>query len=111
VYTEKISSPLAQAAYWENGTSGIGITKSKETFMAIGTQERYREGKVATAIERRTAQIPSDTFLWAAGAAVLTSLVLKASRRNHDSLFVGSWAPTLLLLGVYNKLVKLHGSD
>jgi hypothetical protein len=26
-------------------------------------------------------------------------------------MFVGHWVPTLLLLGVYNKLVKLHGSD
>jgi hypothetical protein len=25
--------------------------------------------------------------------------------------FVGHWAPTFLLLGLYNKLVKLHGSE
>ena len=25
--------------------------------------------------------------------------------------FVGQWAPTLLILGMYNKMVKLHGSD
>ena len=25
--------------------------------------------------------------------------------------FVGHWAPTLLTLGLYNKIVKLHGSD
>jgi hypothetical protein len=24
---------------------------------------------------------------------------------------VGQWAPTLLVLGIYNKLVKQHGSD
>jgi len=24
---------------------------------------------------------------------------------------VGQWAPTLLILGIYNKMVKLHGSD
>jgi hypothetical protein len=27
------------------------------------------------------------------------------------ALFVGHWAPTFLLLGIYNKLVKLLGSD
>ena len=26
-------------------------------------------------------------------------------------LFVGQWAPTFLILGLYNKLVKLLGSD
>ena len=31
--------------------------------------------------------------------------------RNHDALFVGQWAPTFLLLGTYNKLVKLLGHD
>jgi hypothetical protein len=25
--------------------------------------------------------------------------------------FVGQWAPTFLILGLYNKMVKLHGSD
>jgi len=31
--------------------------------------------------------------------------------RNHEALFVGQWAPTFLILGLYNKLVKQHGSD
>ena len=77
--------------------------------MAIELQEKakYREGKVAKAIENQTAKIPSDWFLWAAGGAILASLVLKGTRRHHDATFVGHWAPTLLLLGIYNKLVKL----
>jgi hypothetical protein len=71
----------------------------------------HREGKVAKAIEQQTAKLPSDLFLWAAGGSILASLVLKGAGRNHDALFVGQWAPTFLLLGVYNKIVKLHGSD
>jgi hypothetical protein len=31
--------------------------------------------------------------------------------RDHEALFVGQWAPTILILGLYNKLVKQHGSD
>jgi hypothetical protein len=31
--------------------------------------------------------------------------------RKHDALFVGQWAPTFLILGLYNKLVKVAGSD
>ena len=71
----------------------------------------HTEGKVATAIERQTAKLPSDTFLWAAGASILGSLTLKFMGRDTDALFVGQWAPTFLLLGLYNKLVKLGGHD
>jgi len=31
--------------------------------------------------------------------------------RKDASVFVGQWAPTLLILGLYNKLVKQLGSD
>lgn len=71
----------------------------------------YREGKVASTIERQTAKVPSDAFLWAAGASIATSLTLKLMKRDHEALFVGQWAPTFLLLGTYNKVVKLLGSD
>lgn len=72
---------------------------------------RHSEGSLAKAIEEQTAQIPSDAFLMAAGGAVLLSLTLKASGRDHQALFVGQWVAPLLLLGVYNKLVKVAGSD
>ena len=80
--------------------------------MSETTRHAYPEGKVATAIERQTARlVPSDIFLWAAGAAIATSLILKVQKKDHESHFVGQWVPTLLLLGVYNKIVKLLGSD
>ena len=31
--------------------------------------------------------------------------------KQSASVSVGQWAPTLLILGLYNKLVKQHGSD
>ena len=71
----------------------------------------HREGPIARAIEEQTAKIPSDTFLWAAFGSIALSLILKFTDRRHDALFVGHWAPTFLLLGIYNKLVKQHGSD
>jgi hypothetical protein len=33
------------------------------------------------------------------------------SGKPQASTFVGQWAPTLLILGLYNKLVKQLGSD
>ena len=70
-----------------------------------------REGGLAKPIEEYTARLPSDTFLWLAGGSILGSLALKMSGRDHEALFVGQWAPTFLLLGVYNKIVKVAGHD
>jgi len=36
---------------------------------------------------------------------------LPCAKRKHDALFVGQWAPTLLVLALCNKLVKVAGSD
>jgi hypothetical protein len=71
----------------------------------------HSEGTVARAIEQQTAKLPSDTYLWAAFASIGGSLVLQFMDRKHESLFVGQWAPTFLILGLYNKLVKVAGSD
>jgi hypothetical protein len=71
----------------------------------------HSEGPVARSIEQQTAKLPSDIFLWAAGCSIATSLMLKLFGREHVSLFVGQWAPTFLILGIYNKLVKQLGSD
>jgi hypothetical protein len=75
------------------------------------TQRDHAEGTVARSIEQQTAKLPSDTFLWAAVGAMGTSLTLQMMGKQHASQFVGQWAPTLLILGLYNKLVKQLGSD
>jgi len=72
---------------------------------------QHTEGPVARTIEQQTAKLPSDLFLWAAGGSIATSLLLQCMGKQHESLFVGQWAPTFLILGLYNKLVKLAGSD
>lgn len=73
--------------------------------------QQHSEGQVARMIEEQTAKLPSDTFLWAAGASIIGSMTLKLSGRHQDALFVGQWAPTFLILGLYNKIVKTVGSD
>jgi hypothetical protein len=75
------------------------------------TPPEHQEGVVARTIEQQTAKLPSDTFLWLAGASMATSLTLKLMGKNHDALFVGQWAAPFLLLGIYNKIVKVAGSD
>jgi hypothetical protein len=72
---------------------------------------RTEEGPVARMIEEQTAKLPSDVFLWAAGGSILGSLAFQMMGEEKKAMFVGQWAPTFLILGLYNKLVKLHGSD
>ena len=81
--------------------------------MAFSTPARYdhTEGTVARTIEQQTAKLPSDLFLWAAGASIVASATLQVMGNRQSSFFVGQWAPTLLILGLYNKLVKQLGSD
>ncbi len=71
----------------------------------------HREGKVAKAIEEQTAKLPSDVYLWIALAAMGVALTFKLTGKNYIGLFVGQWASTLLIMGLYNKLVKLEGHD
>ena len=70
-----------------------------------------REGPVARTIEQQTAKLPSDTFLWAAMGSIGVSLAMMLMGEDKKASFIGQWAPTLLILGLYNKMVKLHGSD
>ena len=77
----------------------------------MGQAQQHSEGTVARTIEQQTAKLPSDTFLWAAVGSIGTSAILRLLGKKHASLFVGEWVAPFLLLGVYNKIVKTHGSD
>lgn len=70
-----------------------------------------REDQFTAAIEKTTSQIPSSAYLGAAVASMAVSVGFKIARKDHLALFVGQWAAPFLLLGIYNKLVKQHGSD
>jgi len=70
-----------------------------------------KEDQVTAAIEKFTSQIPSSVYLAAALASIALSLGMKAAKRDHEALFIGQWAAPFLILGIYNKLVKQHGSD
>lgn len=73
--------------------------------------QNIQEGKVAKALEKETAKIPSDIYLWTAVGAMALSMGLMACKRKHAALFFGQWAPSLLIIGLYNKIVKVEGQD
>jgi hypothetical protein len=70
-----------------------------------------QEDQLTAAIEQYTAKAPSSAFLALAVASMAASLTCKVFGRDHASLFVGQWVAPFLLLGIYNKMVKQHGSD
>jgi hypothetical protein len=70
-----------------------------------------QEDQTTAAIEKVTVQLPSSIYLAAALASIAVSVSFKAAKRTDMALFVGQWAAPFLILGIYNKLVKIHGSD
>ena len=79
--------------------------------MPTNNNPEHSEGKVAKAIEQQTAKLPSDLFLWAALGSMAASATLKILGKDKTALFVGQWPAPFLLLGLYNKIVKLEGSE
>jgi hypothetical protein len=84
---------------------------SMATDFARTDVQSHSEGHLARAIEDQTARLPSDAFLWMAVGAMSASATLQMMGNKHASLFIGQWAPTFLIFGLYNKLVKQLGSD
>lgn len=77
----------------------------------MANYQPQKEGRVAKTLEEQTAKIPSDVYLWAAVGAMALSFALFISKQKHASVFFGQWAPSLLVIGLYNKLVKTQGHD
>ena len=55
---------------------------------------------IADAIERATMM-----------ATMGLSLPMMLTGRKEAANFIGQWVPTLLIVGLYNKLVKVQGSE
>jgi hypothetical protein len=77
----------------------------------LGAPPAATEDSVTKALEQYTAAIPSSAYLGVAVGAMGLSLLFQVAGRGKWGNFVAQWVPTWLLLGVYNKLVKLEGHD
>lgn len=87
---------------------------------------RGEEGRTTRAIEKRTSRAPSGVYLALAvgsmvasaaimvadqlrmGGRVMRGGMMSGGRGTGIANFVGQWAPTLLIMGLYNKVVKLE---
>lgn len=66
----------------------------------------HAEDPFTRVLEQQAARVPSDVFLIASILAMGGSLYCYLRGMTDRSLLLGLWAPTLLTMGVYNKLVK-----
>ena len=64
------------------------------------------EDRATEAVEQQTAKMPSLAFLGLAVGAMAASAALVLSGRKEIGNFVGQWAPSILIVGLYNKFAK-----
>lgn len=79
--------------------------------MATNYDVSQREGKVARTIESQTAKLPSDVFLWAGLGLLAAGGIMQLTRVKNAGLYLSELAAPILIMGLYNKLVKLEGHD
>lgn len=89
---------MTRTSYMNMGSSGV-------------MPHQHEEGALTETIEHYTSQVPSGMYLALAVGSIGVSAALHLMGRKQEANFVGQWVPTILLLGLYNKIVKLHGSD
>lgn len=77
-----------------------------------GRPTTLRESSAAKKLKLQPSEIPPSYFLAAAGGVVAISLGLALlNKRKGWANVVGSWVPSLLLLGVYNKINKIYEAN
>ena len=72
---------------------------------------RPTEDQFTKTIESYTAAVPSTGYLAVAIGAMGLSLACQVAGRGEWGNFIAQWVPTWLIIGLYNKLVKLEGHD
>lgn len=76
------------------------------------TDGDYRtEDRFTKTVEEYTAAIPSSAYLGVAVAAMAASFALQVVGQGKWGNFIAQWVPTWLVIGLYNKMVKLEGHD
>jgi hypothetical protein len=105
--TAAATSPIATASQAvRTKQNGKGVNVMQEKVIRGVAEDRF-----TGAIESQTSKVPSSGYLAAAFGAIAVSALLKIARKDDWALVVGQWPAAFMLMGVYNKMVKQHGSD
>jgi hypothetical protein len=79
--------------------------------MQMRDQSTANEDRFTKSIEKYTASIPSSAYFGIALGAMALSLIAETRGQGKWGNFIAQWVPTWLMIGVYNKVVKLEGHD
>jgi hypothetical protein len=77
----------------------------------IGDSPSKNEGQFTKFIEDYTSSIPSSAYFGVALGAMAVSLIAETRGHGKWGNFIAQWVPTWLMIGVYNKIVKLQDHD
>lgn len=66
------------------------------------------EGQTTAMIEEQTSRVPSVAYLALAVGSMVASAAFMAAGKKQVANFIGQWAPSLLVIGLYNKVVKIE---
>jgi hypothetical protein len=64
------------------------------------------EGELTSKVESQTSKMPSLAYFGLAVASMAASAALVLTGRKQIGNFVGQWAPSILIMGLYNKLTR-----
>jgi hypothetical protein len=64
------------------------------------------EDRATETVESQTSKVPSLMWLGLAIGSMAASAALVLTGRKQLGNFVGQWAPSILIIGVYNKIAK-----
>ncbi len=76
--------------------------KAKEA----GSRAIQRADQMASAPMRVQEQIPSKLYMAAVAGSILASMGLMLAGRSQGAIFVGLWAPTILNMALFSKLIR-----
>lgn len=69
---------------------------------------RKDEGRATQMVERTTSRVPFAGYFAIAVGSIAVSAGLFFSNRKDLAIFVGHWAPTILVLAAHRKLVQIE---
>lgn len=109
-----MAAPVASALLVAQAMTSQSTTVNPAAHAPLGAtplrRAEHAEDSFTRVIEQQTAKIPSHLFLSASLLAMGLSAALEVSGNERAARFVGAWPAPLLLMGVYNKLVKSFGT-
>jgi len=73
---------------------------------------RYKSSSQISQKDSKETSFPVSFFLAMAGGAIALSLTFALSRKKRSwASFIGQWAPTILMLGIYDKIISEKKSE